>query len=101
MRPTLIKLRHGKYPLLVIAFLSLIVIVLVPLVMIFLVGFLKAYGLPLTFANFTFKNYANILFGNKMVTDSIRNSLFLSVSAGVLSMFLGVMIAYVVNKIKP
>ena len=36
-----------------------------------------------------------------MVTDSIRNSLFLSVSAGVLSMFLGVMIAYVVNKIKP
>ena len=101
MRPTLIKLRHGKYPLLVVAFLSLIVIVLVPLVMIFLVGFLKAYGLPLTFANFTFKNYANILFGNKMVTDSIRNSLFLSVSAGVLSMFLGVMIAYVVNKIKP
>jgi len=36
-----------------------------------------------------------------MVTDSIRNSLFLSVTAGVLSMFLGVMVAYVVNRIRP
>ena len=101
MRPTLIKLRGATYPLLIVSFVSLIVIVLVPLVMIFLVGFLKAYGLPLTFANFTLKNYANILFGNKMVTDSIRNSLFLSVSAGIISMFLGVMIAYVINKIRP
>jgi iron(III) transport system permease protein len=36
-----------------------------------------------------------------MVIDSIRNSLFLSVSSGVITMFLGVMIAYVVVKVKP
>ncbi|MEG0877218.1 MAG: iron ABC transporter permease [Oscillospiraceae bacterium] len=101
MRPTLIKLRGAKYPLLLLAILSLIVIVLVPLVMIFLVGLLKAYGLPLTPANFTFKNYTNVLFNNKMVGDSIANSLFLSISAGVICMFLGVMIAYVINKIRP
>ncbi len=101
MRPTLIKLRSSKYPLLILAIVSLIIIVLVPLVMIFLVGLLKAYGLPLKVANFSLKNYKEVLFGNKMVTDSIKNSLFLSFSAGVLSMFLGVMIAYVVNKIRP
>lgn len=101
MRPTLIKLRRSKYPLLVLAFLSLIVIVLVPLAMIFLVGLLKAYGLPLTPANFSLKNYKDVLFGNKMVLDSIKNSMFLSISAGVFSMFLGVMIAYVINKIRP
>lgn len=101
MRPTVIKLRGAKYPLLVVSFVSLFIIVLVPLVMIFLVGLLRAYGLPLKLANFTFKNYRDILVGNKMVTDSIRNSLFLSISAGIICMFLGVMIAYVVYKIKP
>ncbi|NLV37405.1 MAG: iron ABC transporter permease [Clostridiaceae bacterium] len=101
MRPMLIKLRGAKQPLLIFAFLSLIVIVLVPLVMIFLVGLLKAYGLPLIPANFTLKNYTNILFNNKMVSDAIGNSLFLSVSAGIIAMFLGVMIAYVIIKIKP
>jgi iron(III) transport system permease protein len=101
MRPMLIKLRGTKYPLLVFAFFSLVIIVLVPLVMIFLVGLLKAYGLPIVPANFTLKNYINILFKNKMVSDSITNSLFLSVTAGIVTMFLGVMVAYVINKIRP
>ncbi|MDR1835291.1 MAG: iron ABC transporter permease [Fusobacteriaceae bacterium] len=101
MRPTLIKLRGAKYPLLLISFASLFIIVLVPLVMIFLVGLLRAYGLPMKFANFTLKNYANVIFRNKMVKDAVRNSLALSTSAGVISMFLGVMIAYVINKIRP
>ena len=38
----------------------------VPLVMIILVGLLKAYGLPLKLENFTFDNYIN-LFKSKMV----------------------------------
>lgn len=101
MRPMLVKLRGAKYPLLVVALLTLVVIVIVPLVMIFLVGLLKAYGLPLVPANFTFKNYINIFTKNKMVADSVVNSLFLSLSAGILTMFLGVMVAYVINKIKP
>jgi iron(III) transport system permease protein len=100
MRPTLIKLRGAKYPLLIIAILSLVIIVLVPLVMIILVGLLRAYGLPLIPKNFTLKHYMSIL-NNKGTVDSIKNSLFLSVSAGIICMFLGVMIAYVINKIKP
>ncbi len=101
MRPSLSKLRGAKYPLLVISIATLLIIVVVPLVVIFLVGLLKAYGLPLIPKNFSLKNYYTVLFGNMTVMDSARNSLILSVGAGVLCMFLGVMIAYVVNKIKP
>lgn len=101
MRPMLIKLRGAKYFLLLISFLFLGVVVLVPLVMIFLVGMLKAYGLPLRIENFTLNNYKEILTENKMVMDSIKNSLFLSISAGIISMLLGVMVAYVIVKIKP
>lgn len=101
MRPTLIKLRGAKIPLLILSFLSLIVIVVVPFVMIFLVGLLKAYGLPLTPANFTLSNYTKVLFGNTMVKDAIGNSLFLGLASGVIAMFLGVMIAYVINKVRP
>lgn len=100
MRPTLIKLRGAKYPLLAFSILSLVAIVLVPLVMIFLVGLLKAYGLPLVLKNFSFRNYS-LLLKNPDVGTSIYNSLILSVVAGIVCMFLGVMIAYVINKIRP
>ena len=100
MRPTLIKLRGAKYPLLLLSIFTLVFIVIVPLVMIFLEAMVKAYGLPLIFANFTFDNYKSIL-TSQTTLDSIRNSMFLSITAGIICMFLGVMIAYVVNKIKP
>ncbi|NCB02036.1 MAG: iron ABC transporter permease, partial [Spirochaetia bacterium] len=101
MRPMLIKLRGARIPLLTISLLSLVVIVVIPLLMILFVGLLKAYGLPLKLENFTLRNYQYILGQSKMVRDSIVNSLFLSISSGVITMFLGVMIAYVVIKVKP
>lgn len=101
MRPTLINLRKSKYPLLFLSIFTLMIIVVVPLAMIFMVGLLKSYGLPLTPENFTLDNYKNILFNNKMVQDGILNSLFLSTSAGIIDMIIGVMIAYVIIKIKP
>jgi iron(III) transport system permease protein len=101
MRPMLIKLRKARLPMLAICLVSLGVIVVLPLAVVILVGFLKAYGLPFRLENLTFRNYQYILFRSQMVIDSIRNSLFLSVSSGVITMFLGVMIAYVVVKVKP
>ena len=100
MRPTLIKLRGAKIPLLILAIFTLVLIVLVPLVMIFLISFIKAYGLPLKFENFTFAQYQKV-FNMNGTLDSIKNSLFLSISAGIISMFLGTLVAYVVQKIKP
>lgn len=100
-RPMLIKLRGIKVPMLIISYVCLFVIVALPLGMIIIVGFLKAYGLPLTLANMTLNNYRNILFNNTMVMDSIKNSIFLAFSAGSICMLLGVMVAYVIVKIKP
>ncbi len=100
MRPTLIKLRGAKIPLLILSIFTLVLIVLVPLVMIFLISFIKAYGLPLKFENFTFAQYQKV-FNMNGTLDSIKNSLFLSISAGIISMFLGTLVAYVVQKIKP
>lgn len=100
MRPTLIRLRKAKWPLLVISCITLFVIVVVPLVMIFLVALVKAYGLPLTPENFSLANYHKV-FSSPATLDSIKNSMFLSITAGVVCMFLGVMIAYVINRIKP
>jgi len=42
----LIKLRGAKYPLLAFSLLFLGLIVVAPIVMIILVSFVKAYGLP-------------------------------------------------------
>jgi iron(III) transport system permease protein len=100
MRPTLIKLRGAKYPLLLVAIATLLLIVVVPLVMIVLISFIKAYGLPIKPENFTTAQYAKV-FKAGGTMDSIRNSLFLSITAGIVSMFLGTMIAYVVQKIRP
>lgn len=100
-RPMLIKLRGAKLPLLLISYISLFIIVIMPLGMIIIVGFLNAYGLPLKLENFSLANYRDVLFNNTMVLDSIKNSVFLAFAAGIVCMFLGVMVAYVIVKIKP
>jgi iron(III) transport system permease protein len=101
MRPMLIKLRRFKIPMLVICLLFLGIIVVLPLFIIFAVGFLKAYGLPLKLENMTVENFKNVLFVSKMARDAIKNSFFLSISAGIITMLVGTMIAYVIVKIKP
>ncbi len=100
MRPTLIKLRGAKIPLLILCIATLVLIVVVPLVMIFLVSLVKAYGLPLVPENFTLNNYIKV-FKSDGTLGSIKNSLILSIGAGIICMFLGTLIAYVVQKIKP
>lgn len=100
MRPTLIKLRGAKVPLLLLSIFTLVLIVVVPLVMIVLISFIKAYGLPLKFENFTLSQYQKVFKASGTI-DSIKNSLFVSISAGIICMFLGTLVAYVVQKIRP
>jgi iron(III) transport system permease protein len=101
MRPMLIKLRGAKYPLMVFSLLFLALIVVAPIVMIILVSFVKAYGLPFISQNFSLANYRRIFVGNIMVQDSVKNSLFLAFSAGLACLLLGTMLAYVIYKVKP
>ncbi len=100
MRPMLITLRASKFPLLGVCLGSLFVIVLLPLFIIFAVGGLKAYGLPLQLSNMTFDNYYYVLFSSQMARDAIKNTFILSISSAVVAMFTGTMIAYVVVKVK-
>ena len=100
MRPMLIQLRGLKYPLLILCLAALAFIVVLPFCIIFAVGLLKAYGLPFSAANLTWANYRYVLFNSKMAADAIKNSFMLCISTGIIAMFLGVMIAYVVVKVK-
>ncbi len=101
MRPMLIKLRGAKIPLLVFSLFFLTLIVIAPIVMILLVSFNRAYGLPFTMENFTVMHYVNVFTKNAMVKDSVKNSLFLAFSAGAICLVLGTILAYVIYKVKP
>ncbi|MBQ4253977.1 MAG: iron ABC transporter permease [Erysipelotrichaceae bacterium] len=102
MRPMLIKLRGAKYPLLIFSLLFLTLAVIAPLLMIVCISFIKAYGLPISLENFTLAHYQRIFAGsNVMVTSAIKNSLFLGFSAGLICLFLGTILAYVIYKVKP
>lgn len=101
MRPMLIKLRGWKAPLLAVCFVFLAITVILPLFTIFGVGLLKAYGVPMKFANMTLNNFKYVLFESRMARDSIRNSFFLSITSAVITMLVGTMIAYVIVKIQP
>ncbi len=98
MRPMLLKLRRLKIPLLVFSILYIAVTVVLPTVTIFLVGFLKTYGLELKPANMTWHNYKYILFDWKLTKDAIWNSFYLSLSAAIVTMLVGTFISYVVVK---
>ncbi|MBU0927669.1 MAG: iron ABC transporter permease [Spirochaetes bacterium] len=99
MRPTVLKLRGLKVPMLVVCIVYLAVTVVMPTVTIMLVGGLKTYGLPLALKNLSLDNYVQ-LFRMKLTTDAIWNSLWLSVSAAFVTMLAGTMISYVIVKMK-
>ena len=101
MRPILMKLRRAKIPLVVVCLAFLGFAVVLPLGIIFAVACLKAYGLPIALANLSLENFKEVIFHSQMAQDAIKNSVMLSISAGIITMFVGTMVAYVVVKIKP
>jgi iron(III) transport system permease protein len=99
-RPMELKLRGLRMPLLIMCFLYIGLTIVLPTATIFLVGGLKTYGLPLTWANLTLDNYKYILFDWKLTRDAIFNSATLGLTAALITMFAGVMISYVIVKMK-
>jgi iron(III) transport system permease protein len=100
MRPMLLKLRGLRIPLLILSIAYIVVTVLLPTVTIFLAGFLKTYGLSFSAENMTWNNFTHILFKWKLTKDAIWNSLYLSLLAAFVTMLAGVMISYVIVKMK-
>lgn len=99
MRPVVLKLRGLKIPLLIVSILYILITVVLPTITIFLIGGLKTYGLPFAFKNMTWLNYIEI-FKWKMTKDALWNSLYLSVGAAFVTMLAGVMISYVIVKMR-
>ena len=99
-RPMELKLRALRMPLLVLCLAYIGFTIVLPTAVIFLVGGLKTYGLPFTWANLSLDNYKFILFDYKVTKDAIWNSVTLGLGAALITMFAGVMISYVLVKMK-
>ena len=99
-RPTELKLRALRMPLFFFCVAYIGFTIVLPTVVIFLVGGLKTYGLPFTWENLSLDNYKFILSAYKVTRDAIWNSVTLGFSAAVITMFAGVMISYVIVKMK-
>lgn len=99
-RPVEVKLRGLRKPLLVICLLYIAFTIVLPTATIFMVGGLRTYGLPMTMENLTLANYKFILFDWQLTKDAIRNSILLGLAAAVIAMFAGVMISYVIVKMR-
>ncbi|MFZ4540088.1 ABC transporter permease, partial [Propionivibrio sp.] len=99
-RPTELKLRAWRVPLFILCVTYIAFTIVLPTVTIFLVGALKTYGLPFTAANLTWSNYHHILFEWDLTRDAIWNSVSLGLSAALITMFAGVIISYVIVKMK-
>lgn len=99
-RPTEIKLRGLRIPLLVLCLAYIAFTIVLPTVTIFLVGGLKTYGLPFTWDNLSLANYRYILFDWELTRSSIWNSVMLGLTSALITMFAGVIISYVIVKMK-
>ena len=99
-RPMQLKLRALRVPLLILCLAYIGFTIVLPTAVIFLVGGLKTYGLPFTWENLSLANYKFILFDYKVTKDAIWNSVTLGLGAAVITMFAGVMISYVIVKMK-
>lgn len=99
-RPSELKLRGLRIPILIFCLIYIGLTIVLPTVTIFLVGGLKTYGLPFSLENLTWENYRHILFEWDLTRGSIWNSVSLGLTAALITMFAGVIISYVIVKMK-
>jgi len=99
-RPMELKLRGLRYPLLIFCLAYIGFTIVLPTVIIFMVGATSTYGVPLTWENLSLENYKYILTEYEVTKDAIVNSLGLGLAAAAITMFAGVMISYVIVKMK-
>jgi len=95
-----LKLGAWRIPLFIFCVVYIAFTILLPTAIIFLVGGLRTFGLPFTWENLSLENYRVVLFTFRMTRDAIWNSITLGLSAAVITMFTGLMISYVIVKMK-
>ena len=100
MQPNLVLLGRHKTWLFALCLVVVLVTSIAPIVAIILTSLTKAYGLPPTPANWTLKNFQDVLFVNQASRRAIRNSVSLAFGAATTVSLLGALIAYIVVKTK-
>lgn len=98
VRPTLVELGRWKYLLAGMIYIFLFVAIVAPLGALFLTSFIRAWGLPPTWSNFTIRNYRYILFEYNLTKTAITNSLFLAFVTASATTILGAILAYISTK---
>lgn len=99
-RPSELKLRGLRLPLLLLCLAWVGFTIVLPTATIFAVGALRTYGLPFAAENLTLANYRHVLFEWQLTRDAIRNSVLLGLSAALITMAAGVVISYVIVKMR-
>lgn len=72
--------------------------VLLPMIVLIQASFSKAWGRGLALDNFTFQNYAYLLFEHDMARQSIINTFVYATGAACFAVLLALCIAYIVNR---
>ncbi len=98
MQPNIVELGKHKYWLIAVCCLLVFFTTIAPLVAILLTSLIKAYGLPLTFENFTLEHYRNVFVLMPESQRAIRNSALLAGGAATIIALLGALIAYICVK---
>jgi len=100
VRPSIVELGRWRYPIAVAVYLFIGFMILAPLGAIFLTSLMRAWGVPLTWANLSLKNYRYVLFEYSLTKHAILNSLMLASSAACAITVLGAILAYITVKTK-
>jgi iron(III) transport system permease protein len=96
MRPNVVLLGKYRVPFFIGCCFFTFATMLAPLLCVVLISLLKAYGVEITWKNFTLANYKFILFEYELTRVSIWNSIRLSLTAATFLTVIGSLIAYII-----
>jgi len=94
VRPSTVELGIWRWPLAILVYGFLTFSILLPLMALLLTSFLKAWGVPLQWSNFTIRNYRYVLFEYPLTQKAIITSLVLGLSCATLAVLIGAILAY-------
>ena len=97
-RPAELSLGRAKKPVIGIIFCFFFITTILPLIVILLTSFLKAFGLDYQLSNFTLANYRYIFLEQRLMIRVFRNSIIYGLLSATIALLLGSLAAYLANR---
>lgn len=98
VQPKIVELGRSRHLLFGFCLFIVLISTVLPVLAMVFTALTKAYGLPPVISNWTLDNFHYVLVELQMTKRAIRNSFFLAVSASTVTVFSGLIIAYIVVK---